>query len=226
MRRRARRGRALLIGVALALASCGVDPQAEPEDVEIAPVPSSPATPTETNAGPTVVLWFMSGDRLEPVRRAAAGTGPATALDLLAEGPTPQEAADGLSTALFTPQPLAVVDGQQTDSTLTVAVSPAFVNVSGDNQLPAVAQVVWTATEFPGVEQVRFTTEDGPLEVPTDEGLTDDPVDRDDYASVAPAEEAPESPEGTPSTKPATGAPSPTGRRRPRRPRCISLVPA
>lgn len=201
---------AALLGTAVALAACGVDPQAEPEDVSIAPVLSSPASPTRTSAGPTVVLWFLEGDRLEPVRRAASGTGPATALDLLADGPTPEESTDGLSTALFTPQPLAVVDGRQSDSTLTVAVSPAFVNVSGDNQLRAVAQVVWTATEFAGVEEVRFVSEDGPLEVPTDEGLTDEAVEREDYASVAPED----APPGTPATSPAA-ATSRGGRRAP-----------
>ncbi len=200
----------VLLATAVALAACGVDPQAEPEDVAIAPVLSSPASPTRTSAGPTVLLWFLEGDRLAPVGRAASGTGPATALDLLADGPTPEESAEGLSTALFTPQPLAVVDGGQSGSTLTVAVSPAFVNVSGDNQLRAVAQVVWTATEFAGVEEVRFVSEDGPLEVPTDEGLTDDPVEREDYASVAPEDAAP----ATPATSPAA-ATSRGGRRAP-----------
>ena len=206
---------ATLLGTAVALAACGVEPQAEPEDVSIAPVLTTPASPTRTSAGPTVVLWFLEGDRLAPVRRAASGTGPATALDLLADGPTPEESADGLSTALFTPQPLAVVDGRQSDSTLTVAVSPAFVNVSGDNQLRAVAQVVWTATEFAGVEEVRFVSEDGPLEVPTDEGLTDDPVEREDYSSLAPEEGASGSPTGAATTAPASGT-RPAGRR-PRR---------
>lgn len=201
---------ATLLGIAVALTACGVEPQAEPEDVSIAPVLTTPASPTRTSAGPTVVLWFLEGDRLAPVRRAASGTGPATALDLLADGPTPEESADGLSTALFTPQPLAVVDGRQSDSTLTVAVSPAFVNVSGDNQLRAVAQVVWTATEFAGVEEVRFVTEDGPLEVPTDEGLTDEPVEREDYASVAPEDAPPDSPSTAPAAATSRG-----GRRAP-----------
>jgi spore germination protein GerM len=176
----------LLLAAAVVLSACGIDPQAAPEDVEIAPVPQSPPTPSEPSAGPTVALWFLRGDRLEPVRRAASGTGPETALALLADGPTPEEAADGLTTALFTPQPFAVVDGRQTDTTVTVAVSPAFTSASGENQLRAVAQVVWTVTEFDGADQVRFTTEDGPLEVPTDEGLTDEAVDRGDYASLAP----------------------------------------
>jgi spore germination protein GerM len=188
---------AALVCALVALTACGVDTQAAPEDVDVAPVPSSPATPSETGAGPQVVLWFLRDGRLEPVRREAPGSGPATALTLLSEGPTAEEVTEGLTTAL-TPQPLAVVDGRQTDTTVTVAVSPAFTSVSGENQLRAVAQVVWTATEFAGVEQVRFTTEDGALEVPTDDGLTDEPVDRDDYASVAPEGRTPALSRGTP----------------------------
>jgi spore germination protein GerM len=181
----------LLLGAVVVLSACGIEPQAAPEDVEIAPVPQSPPTPSETRAGPTAVLWFLRDGRLESVRRAASGTGPETALALLADGPTPQEAADGLTTALFTPQPFAVVDGRQTDTTVTVAVSPAFTSAAGENQLRAVAQVVFTVTEFDGADQVRFTTEDGALEVPTDEGLTDEAVDRDDYASLAPEDRTP-----------------------------------
>jgi spore germination protein GerM len=176
----------LALSSLMALTSCGVAPQSAPENIEFAPPPTTSAGPTETSAGPEVMLWFLRDDRLAPARRASAGSGPATALTLLAGGPTPQEATGGLKTALFTPQPLAVVDGKSTDTTVTIAVSPAFTSVSGENQLRAVAQVVWTVTEFAGVEQVRFTTENGPLEVPTDDGLTDKAVDRDDYDSLAP----------------------------------------
>ena len=196
----------LLIALLVGLVACGVDPQRVPERIEVALPSPSPTTPTGDTAGPQVVLWFLRDNRLESVRRAASGSGPATALTLLSEGPTPEEVADGLTTAL-TPQPLAVVDGRSSDSTVTVAVSPAFTSVAGANQLRAVAQVVWTVTEFPGTEQVRFTTEGGVLEVPTDQGLTDQAVDRDDYASVAPQEATTGS---FPDTPAPTGSEPPT----------------
>jgi spore germination protein GerM len=71
-----------------------------------------------------------------------------------------------------------------------VAVTREFTGLGGGNQQLAVAQIVWTVTEFPGVQQVRFSIDGQPLEVPTDEGLTDQPVDRDDYRSVAPPSDA------------------------------------
>lgn len=72
------------------------------------------------------------------------------------------------------------------EGVLTVGVTPAFTDVAGADQLRSFAQVVWTATGIEGVDAVRFGTADGPLEVPTDAGLTDDPVDRADYGSLAP----------------------------------------
>ena len=71
---------------------------------------------------------------------------------------------------------------------LTVDVTRTFSSVSGDEQLQELAQVVWTATEFDEVDAVRFASEGEALEVPRDLGLSDDPVDRDDYASLAPSD--------------------------------------
>jgi hypothetical protein len=76
-------------------------------------------------------------------------------------------------------------------------VTRGFISIGGGNQLLAVAQVLWTLTEFPGIDGVLFVL-DGPLvAVPTDDGLTDRPVDRADYAAVAPC------PAELPSTPPS-----------------------
>ena len=180
-----RRRLALLAALAL-LAGCGVDPQAAPEDLDVSPIPPATPAPSDGGAGSELILWFLRDDLLAPVQRAADARDPVTALALLAEGLTAEEADAGLTTAI-SPQPLEVAtDGEAEEhDVLTVEVTEAFY-VPGADQLRAVAQVVWTATGFEGVEAVRFATEDGPLEVPTDAGLTDDPVDRADIASLAP----------------------------------------
>ena len=213
-----------LLAVAV-LAGCGVDPQAAPEVLSLAPPTPVTSEPDAAPTGTGVPLWFLQDDRLVPVERVATAADPATALALLAEGPDPAEVGAGLGTALA-PQPLAVVPSApgEAPSTLTVEVTPAFTGVAGENQLRAVAQVVWTATAFDGVDAVRFTTDGEALEVPTDEGLTAAPVDREDYASVAPPEpgsaEA-ETPAGTtPVGTPSASRPSPTGRR----PACCARV--
>jgi spore germination protein GerM len=85
-----------------------------------------------------------------------------------------------------------------TDAVVTVAVSREFTEVAGGNQLLATAQVVFTVTEVPGVAAVRVTADGSPVEVPTDAGLTDEPVRREDYASVAGPSPAPATPERRP----------------------------
>jgi spore germination protein GerM len=180
------RRRAFLSVAALVLAGCGIDPQATPEDVAISPIPSIASEPTAGSAGPEVTLWFLADEHLTPVTRPASDSTPATALELLAGGPDAEEADAGLTTAVAR-QSLAV-DDPDADGVLTVAVTRTFSSVSGDEQLQELAQVVWTATEFDEVDAVRFASEGQALEVPTDLGLSDEPVDRDDYASLAPSD--------------------------------------
>lgn len=178
---------AVLVSLAVLAAGCGVDPQAAPVDLDVGTLPPATAEVATTTAGPQVVLWFLEGGRLVPVERSAPEQEPQTALDLLAEGPTAAEAAEGLTTAISR-QPLTVVDGTQDDAddgVLTVEVTPAFTGVAGADQLAEVAQVVWTVTGFEGVDAVRFSSDGGTLEVPTDAGLGDRPVDRSDFASLA-----------------------------------------
>ena len=68
-----------------------------------------------------------------------------------------------------------------------VDVRPAINELSGDEQLLAVAQVVCTLSGRPGIGQVSFTLEGTPVEVPREDGsLTSSPVSRDDYADLLP----------------------------------------
>ena len=97
--------------------------------------------------------------------------------------------ATGIRTAL--PPEVVGVDEVLPDGLTTVSVTRGFTGITGGNQLLAVAQIVWTLTELPTVTTVRFVVEGTPVEVPTDGGLTNRSVGRDDYRSVAPAEPAP-----------------------------------
>jgi spore germination protein GerM len=209
VRRRPARVLLTALGAALGvvLTGCGIDPQAGPELVTLSAAPTS-ATPSSTGTpGGDLVLWFLRDGRLVPTTREAEdGESPAV-LDLLAEGPTATEVSAGLGTALLAQQPgLEVVDEDPTDPLVTVQVGQQFLSLTGTDQLPAVAQVVWTVTELPGVEEVLFATESGPLEVPTDDGLTAEAVQREDYASLAP-----EATGGAPTpTRPAGAVPRTT----------------
>ncbi len=91
----------------------------------------------------------------------------------------------GLRTAL-SPQDLAVLSGPDGEGTATISASPEFAGIDGSNQLLAVAQVVWTVTQFPQIDRVCFSVDGAFVGVPTDTGLSDEPVSRADHRSVAP----------------------------------------
>ncbi len=194
--------RAVLAVVAvLTLAGCGVGAQSAPEEVSI-PRPSTPPTGAAGDAtGDRVTVWFVRGSRLEAAERPAEDSAIDAALDALAAGPTRAEVLDGVRTAL-SPQSLTPDRPVTADAVVTVGVSREFTEVAGGNQLLAVAQVVFTVTEVPGVEAVRITADGSPVEVPTDDGLTADPVGREDYASVAAPSGTPTPSGGDPGTAP------------------------
>ncbi|TFV57712.1 hypothetical protein E4P41_14080 [Geodermatophilus sp. DF01-2] len=195
---------ALALAAVLGVTSCGLGVQPGPEPVDIPRPSTAESGPPGALDGPRVTVWFVRGSRLEPVERPTDRPGIDAALDALVVGPTRAEVVDGLRTAL-SPQSLMPDRPASGHPVVTVEVAREFTEVAGGNQLLATAQVVFTVTGFPGVETVRITADGSPVEVPTDDGLTAEPVGRDDYASVAAPERSP-----TP-TAPSTGADAPTG---------------
>ncbi|WP_406069231.1 Gmad2 immunoglobulin-like domain-containing protein [Micromonospora sp. NBC_01638] len=142
------------------------------------PTPSAdpPRSPTTTPPAPartttrdtvTIELWFVRAGQLVPTRRARPATVATSRLALteLAAGPTPAEAATGLTTLV----PAGVEVTRITDGMATLRVPSADGPVQ---RRLREAQVVWTLTQFPTVRQVRV--EDAA------------PVDRTDYADLLP----------------------------------------
>jgi spore germination protein GerM len=130
-------------------------------------------------------VFLVDGDRLTPVRRQVpAPATPAAVLAAVAAGPTPQEAGAGLRTALLTGASLA----QVTAGTATVRLDRDFVAADLREQVLALAQLVYTVTELPGIDAVRFTFDGQPAEIPTAAGpLKTGPATRADFAPVGPA---------------------------------------
>ncbi|WP_222195026.1 GerMN domain-containing protein [Modestobacter italicus] len=179
-----RRPLVLLVALVLLLAGCGVGTQDSPERLTLTEAPTArPSSP-----GPGTVeleVFFVRGTRLEPVSRSAPSLDAETLLEVLVAGPTRTEVLAGLRTAIA-PQTPTVPTGLA-ERRLEVDLPRELTDVTGGNQLLTVAQLVWTLTTLPTVDEVRFTSGGVPVEVPTDAGLTGAPVDRDDYRSVAPA---------------------------------------
>jgi hypothetical protein len=196
-----------LLVAAVLLTGCGVRAQDQPEQVTTAAPQSVEVGAGNHRVGPRLTIFFVRGAELTPVQRTTDAATTVAALDLLVQGPTRAEVGTGIRTALA-PEVVGV-DQPFPDLVPTVAVTRGFTGLTGGNQLLAVAQVVWTLTDLPTVAAVRFTVDGAPVEVPTDDGLTDLAVDRDDYRSVAPAE-------SPPSNSPAEDDATPTGSPPPR----------
>jgi spore germination protein GerM len=70
----------------------------------------------------------------------------------------------------------------------TVTLSQDFANAPVREQILALAQLVYTATELGGVHGVQFTVDGRPAQVPTAQGTPKGGVvTREDFAAIAPA---------------------------------------
>ncbi|MGY1669129.1 GerMN domain-containing protein [Geodermatophilus sp. SYSU D00710] len=182
---------ALLVAASLVV-GCGVRPQDAPETVSPAAAPS-PTPPGDTaTTGPQLTVFLVRGADLVPVQRRTDAATVQAALEQLVEGPSRAEAGTGIRTAL--PPEVVGVEEVGVGGIVTVAVTRGFTGITGGNQLLAVAQVVWTLSDLPTISGVRFVVDGTPVEVPTDVGLSDRPVNRDDYRTVAPVEPASSTP--------------------------------
>jgi spore germination protein GerM len=174
--------------------ACGVRSDPGPRTVSAGDVPyglleeAPPTTqPPRTSSVPTagVNVYFVNGDRMwSVVRQVNAPASVPKALTALLFGPQEDEADAGVRSAI---SPTATVQARASDpTTFLVDLSPEFAQGSVTEQVLGLAQIVWTATEFPGVTGVRFTLNGAPIQVPTPTGSTGEPVGRDAFAEVAP----------------------------------------
>lgn len=186
----------LLVVLGAALCACGVGTQRLPETITVRPPRLEVST--APSSGPVLdTVFLVHGERLQPVQRRTSTPGNLRqVLGLLAAGPSPAEAQQGMRTALA-PQPISVL-GVSDRGVLTLGVTRQFTGVVGGNQLLAVAQVVWTVSQFPWVDRIRFVAQGDALEIPTDRGLVQRTVTRDDFRTVAPRDAPAASPPAPP----------------------------
>lgn len=80
-----------------------------------------------------------------------------------------------------------LIEAETSGGVAVIDLSEGFTDISGSDQLIAIAQLVYTSTGRPGVGQVTFTLEGEPIEIPRDDGsITSGSVTRDDYRDLAP----------------------------------------
>lgn len=174
-------------------AGCGVPTDrgvehADPESVPFGLLePDREETAVLPQGGSAIdVFFFHAGEqRLIPVTRRVDAGDTTTVIRELEAGPSAAESSLGLQSSLID---VEVVDGVSVEGGIaTVDLLAAFTDLSGAEQLTAVAQLVFSLTDRPGVGRVAFTLDGETVAVRRADGTsTNEPLDRDDFASMAP----------------------------------------
>jgi len=180
-----------LVLVAVMAAACGVPKDTGPRLVEPQQVPfdllaptAGATTTTVPGLTPTrqVSIYLADADgHLVPVSREVGA--PATlskAITSLLAGPSTDEA-DRLHSAITSDTRLLHVRGP-VDGLATIDLRCQLLEVTGRQQILALAQVVYTATAFPGCDRVLFQFGGATREVPNGDGtLVSTPLGRLSY---------------------------------------------
>jgi hypothetical protein len=182
----------LAILVALALAACGVPTDDEPRALPAERVPFGLLGPS--TEGPSDVpgaatrrsIYLVQENQLVEVKKEVPAPGAAfDTIGVLLAGPSDEDVEEGLTSRI--PSGTTVQD--VTDSGDGVATINLTENLSsaGEGVRLAFAQLVYTATEVPGIDRVLFQIDGTPLDVPNDEGeSTAEPLGRTDFAQFRP----------------------------------------
>ena len=178
----------LMVLLLCLVTGCGVPADPAPRNIPIEEVPFGLlGTTTTSRPVPTAraTVFLVKDDRLVPIRREVpAPLAPTAVLAAVVAGPTSQEAASGVRSALVT----GVMVVQVAGGTATVRLDGDFVAADIREQILALAQLVYTITELAGIGGVLFTFDGQPAEVPTAQGsLKVGVATRADFAAVGPA---------------------------------------
>jgi germination protein M len=164
-------------------------PTAAPTPVPTA-TPSTPPTPVPTETMTVRAYYFLAdqagGDPgLVPVLRKVplSRTVAAAAVTALLAGPTTAEMAADPGIGTLIPAGTQLLGIQIAGGLATVDLSGTFASGSGSFSVEGrLAQVVYTVTQFPTVDRVRFELDGVPVTVFSSEGIVlDKPVTRATY---------------------------------------------
>ncbi|MGO8870541.1 MAG: GerMN domain-containing protein [Acidimicrobiales bacterium] len=180
--------------VLLVTAACGIPTGGSPTVIAKANVPFhllKPASSSTSTSAPTAVKVpepiYLVAPNQHVIAVSRDVSNPPTLTDIVSAllvGPTATESAAGLLTFLVgsTGVSVTVVNGI---ATVDFASNP--IQVVGPNQTLAIAQVVFTVTQQPGVIGVLFEIGGKPIEVPTASGAqVAGPVGQTSYLPQAP----------------------------------------
>lgn len=171
------------------LTGCGLPVNEQPSAIPASAVPfgllrPSPSAAASSEAGPKSRIFFLQDGRLRPVTRSIHGVNPpADLVRAVLLGPRPAESEQGLTSAIPAQTRLLSLDVSGTTATLDL--SKEFGDLGGPAQVQAVAQLVYTVSQSPHIDAVRFDVEGKPIEVPDATGsLTLAAVSPRDYPTL------------------------------------------
>lgn len=187
----------LVATLALALAAAGcapatpTPPAAPTPPATVSPSPSAPATPPVPAGSPAVVkVYFSLHEKMQPVARSAPASTTAVlraALTSLLRGPSPAEKESGLSSQI--PSGTKLLGVSIASKVAVVDLSGRFASGGGTLSMTnRLAQVVFTATQFTGIDSVLFKVDGTTVKVFGGEGIVlDGPRKRADFEDSTPA---------------------------------------
>jgi germination protein M len=174
--------------LAFAAAGCGTE-----KAVSLGKPKQQTTTAAEqTGSVPTLLaleVWFTRGNGLAMVRRTHRPTPlvATAAMNALLAGPTADERATGIGSAV--PAGTRLLGIAIHNGVATVDLTSEYQSGAGSRSMQTrLGQVVYTLTQFPTVQKVRFRLNGSPVNVFSSEGIVlDYPVGRSDYANLLPA---------------------------------------
>ena len=156
------------------------------------PATTTTTTPEQTGSVPaqlSLEVWFSRDNGLVAVRRQHAPTQlvATAAVKALLDGPTAEERLAGLTSAV--PAGTRLLGIAIRNGLATVDLTSEYQSGGGANSMQRrLGQVVYTLTQFPTVQEVRFRLDGSPVNVFSSEGIVlDHPVGRSDYSNLVPA---------------------------------------
>lgn len=178
----------LLVGTALLAAGCDTRDDGSGSPTAAPPMATEPGTTGTETEQTTFAVYLARGEQVAPVRRrvtATPGILRAAVAKLLA-GPSREERSTGYDTAV--PAGTRLLGVSVADGTARVDLSGSFASGAGGSSMRRrVAQVVYTATQFPGVDRVSFSLEGTPATaLGSADAIVDPPVTRSDFEDETP----------------------------------------
>lgn len=191
LRRAGWSGLVLAVGLAGLLAVGGCDRREPPAPAPGTDEPTGsvePTAPADSVDGTPVIAYFVWDEEVVAVRRyAQAPAVAAGAIEALLLGPSGEEAAEGIASAI--PAGTRLNGVTISDGVATVDFGDSFDDGGGTTSMSMrVAQVVFTLTQFDSVRAVTFEMDGRKLDVLGGEGiLLEEPQTREMWEDYSPA---------------------------------------